>query len=44
MHLFCQPEIQQLGVTAIGHKDVRRFEVPVDDASFMGRFKSIGDL
>ena len=27
-----QPEIQNLGVSALGHEDVRRLDVAVDDA------------
>ena len=39
-----QSEIQNLGVSALGHKDVRRLDVAVDDAFCVGCVECIGDL
>ena len=30
--LFCQSEIQNFGMSAIGHENVRGLDIPVDDA------------
>jgi hypothetical protein len=39
-----QPKIQQFGVTASGHKNVRWLEVAMNNGPFVRRFESIGDL
>jgi hypothetical protein len=41
---FCQPEIENLGLTSIRHEDVCGLDVPMDDALRMGRIQRIGDL
>ena len=43
-HHFRQPEIQYFSVPTLGHKDVGRFDVPVDDAFRMSRIERIGNL
>jgi hypothetical protein len=39
-----QAEIEQLGVAAIGHEDVRRLDVAVDDPFGVRGFERIGEL
>ena len=39
-----QPEIEQLCVTAIGHEDVGRLDVAVNDSLGVGGFERIGEL
>ena len=39
-----QAEVQNLGVAALGHKDVGWFDVAVNDAGGVGRFKRIGNF
>ncbi len=41
---FGQPEIQHLGVPALGDKDVGRLDVAVDDTLRMRGVQAIGDL
>jgi hypothetical protein len=41
---FCEAEIQNLGVAPLGHKDVRRFDVPVDDALGVRCVQPVRDL
>ena len=42
--LLGQTEIEQLGLAAFGHEDVRRLDVAVDDLLRMGRVQRVGDL
>ena len=44
LEMLGQPKIQKLGVATAGHKDVRGFEVAMNNGSFVRRFESIGDL
>jgi hypothetical protein len=39
-----QAEIEQLDLTVIRHRDVRRFQVAMDDAAGVGRRDRVGDL
>ena len=39
-----QPEIEQLGVAALGDEDVGRLDVAVDDPLAMGGFERIGEF
>jgi hypothetical protein len=39
-----QPEVQNLGVPALGHEDIAGLDVPVDDPRSMGGIKGVGDL
>ena len=39
-----QSKIQKFGVTTAGHKNIRRFDVAMDNVSSVRRFKTIGDL
>ena len=39
-----QPEIKQLGVTAIGHEDVGRLDVAMDDPLGVRSFERVGEL
>jgi len=41
---FRQPEIQNLGVAALGNKNIRRLDVAVDDALRMCGVQSVGNL
>ena len=41
---FRQPEVQNLGVSALGDKDVGGLDVAVDDAFGMGCIQCVGDL
>ena len=41
---LCQPEIEDLGVTALGDKDVGGFDVAVDDPFGMGCLQCVGNL
>jgi len=41
---FRQAEIENLGVAALGHKDVGGFDVAVDDALGMRGVEGVGDL
>src|SRR5216684_3042189 len=41
---FCQTEIQNLGVTASGYKDVGRFNVAVNDSLGVSGVESLGDF
>ena len=42
--MFGQPKISQFDLTAGRHEDVGRLNVPVNDAAFVRRFQSPGDL
>jgi hypothetical protein len=39
-----QPEIEDLRMASAGNKDIRRLDIPVNDAARMRRIESIGDL
>src|SRR6516225_10728008 len=39
-----QPEIQNLGMAALGHEDIGGRDVPVDDARSVGGIEGVGDL
>ena len=39
-----QAEVENLGVTAIGHEDIRGLDVAMDNAAGVGRVESIRDL
>jgi len=39
-----QPKVENLGVAALGRKDVGRFDVAMDDAFRVRRIQRIGDL
>ena len=39
-----QPKVENLGVSALGDKDVRRLDVAVDDAFGVGGVERVGDL
>src|SRR6516165_11154566 len=39
-----QPEIQNLGMTALGHEDIGGLDVPMDDARSVGGIKRVGDV
>jgi hypothetical protein len=39
-----QPEIQDFGVPALGHENVRRFDVAVDDPGRVRRVQCVGNL
>jgi hypothetical protein len=39
-----EPEIQNLGMPALGNKDVRRFNVAVHYALRMSRIQGVGDF
>src|SRR5712692_7033515 len=39
-----QPEIEDLGVTALGDEDVRRLDIPVDNSLGMRGIQRIGNL
>jgi hypothetical protein len=41
---FRQSEVQNLGMTALGHENVCRLDVPMHDASGVSSIESIGDL
>ena len=41
---FARSEIQDLGVSALGHKKIGRLDVAVDDPAFVRRIKSIGNF
>ena len=41
---FRQPEIQNLGMTALGHEDICGLDVPVNDARSVGGIKRVGDV
>jgi len=41
---FCKTKIQNLGVAALGHKNVRRLNVTMNNALGVRRIQSIGDL
>jgi hypothetical protein len=41
---LCQSEIENLGVPALGHEDVRRLDVAVDDASGVSGVERVGDV
>ena len=43
-HDLCQPKVENLGVSALGHKQVRRFDIPVDDAFGVSRVERVGNL
>ena len=40
----CQPEIENLCVAALGHKDVGRLDVSMNDAAGVGGVQRVGDL
>ena len=39
-----QPEIQNLGMPALGDEDIGGLDVPMDDASSVGSIQCVGDL
>src|SRR5207253_11037321 len=41
---FSKAEIENFGVSAIGHEKICRLNVAMDDALGMGGFESVGDL
>ena len=41
---FCQPEIENLGVAAIGDEDIRRLDIAVDDAFAVRRIQGVCDF
>ena len=41
---FCQTEVENLGVSALGHEDVGRLNVAMDDALGMCGVEAAGDL
>ena len=41
---FCQPEVQNFGVTALGDKDIRRLDVAVDNSFGVGGIECVGNL
>ena len=41
---FCQTEIQNLGLAAIRHEDIRRLDVAMDDALRVRRIQRVSDL
>ena len=41
---LCQPEIQNFGVSALGHEDVSRLDVAMDDALGVGCLERIGNV
>ena len=43
-HSLREPEVQDLDDTRIGHLDVGRLQVAVDDAELVRRFEALGDL
>src|ERR1035437_7767042 len=43
-HDLSQPEVENLGVTALGDEDVRGLDVPMDDASGMSGIERVGDV
>ena len=40
---FCQTKIQDLGVAVLGHEDVGRLDIAMNDPLGMGRIQSVGD-
>ena len=44
MRQLREPEVEHLGLAVLGHEDVGRRDVPVDDALGMGGDQRIGDL
>jgi hypothetical protein len=44
MFIFATPEIEDLGVTALGDEDVGGFYITVNDVLDVGRIERIGDL
>src|SRR5215469_13275130 len=43
-HHFCQAEIQDLGMSTLGDKDVGRFEIAVNDAGYVRGIERVGNL
>ena len=44
IHHFCQAEIEDFGMTALGHEDVRGLDVAVDDALGVSGVERVGNL
>ena len=41
---FCQPKVKNFGVSAIGHKNIRRLDVAMHDALGVRRIERVGHL
>src|SRR6266702_3045490 len=41
---FCQPEVENFGVSTLGNEDVRGLYIPMNDARRVRRVKRVGNL
>ena len=41
---FCQAKVEDLGVAAVGHENVRRLDVAVHDSLGVGGIQRVGDF
>ena len=39
-----EPEIEELDLAGMGHEDVARFDIAMDDTSVMGMGEPLGDI